>query len=271
MTVYRLDKTLRFPAVHLASADGLLAVGGDLHPDRLLEAYARGIFPWPHDQLPLLWFAPDQRMALEPSAVRVSRSLRAALRRGDVEVRFDTDFRGVIRGCATAPRPGQDGTWIDADMTAAYTRLHELGFAHSVETWRDDELVGGLYGVSLGGMFFGESMFSRETDASKIAFVTLAQRLAALDFLLIDCQMYTDHLASLGASLQPRREYMQVLAEGLARPTLRGRWVAAGDRIDVRVPVRSERTATIPRDMPPLVAPGAAGRATPGRVLEAQS
>ena len=170
MTIYRLNHTLRFPLVHLAAEDGLLAVGGDLSAERLLTAYSQGIFPWPHDDLPLLWFAPEQRMALKPGEVHVSRSLRATLREEKLEVRFDTDFDGVIRGCATSLREGQDGTWIDSAMVAAYTRLHELGYAHSVETWLDGDLVGGLYGVSLGGVFFGESMFSRESDASKVAF-----------------------------------------------------------------------------------------------------
>jgi leucyl/phenylalanyl-tRNA--protein transferase len=229
MSIYRLNHTLRFPPVHLAAEDGLLAVGGDLSADRLLTAYSQGIFPWPHDDLPLLWFAPEKRMALEPKEVRVSRSLRARLRRENFEVRFDTDFSGVIRGCATSARLDQDGTWIDSGMVAAYTRLHELGFAHSVETWLDGDLIGGLYGVSLGGVFFGESMFSREADASKIAFVTLAHRLAAKSFRLIDCQMHTDHLESLGATLRSRRTYMQELSEGLSRPTMRGCWTAADE------------------------------------------
>lgn len=263
MTVYRLDKTLRFPAVHLAATDGLLAVGGDLHVDRLLEAYAQGIFPWPHEQLPLLWFTPEQRMALRPDQVRVSRSLRSTMRRGEVQVRFDTDFAGVIRGCSNSPRPGQDGTWIDAGMTAAYTRLHQLGFAHSVETWRDGALVGGLYGVSLGGMFFGESMFSREADASKIALVSLARRLEVMDYRLIDCQMHTPHLESMGASLRSRREYMQELAEGLQTETLRGRWVAAGEGLGVVAPVR------VARPSPRVVAQATPG--APDRVLEAQA
>ncbi len=229
MSVYRLDTTLRFPSVGEAAPDGLLAVGGDLRPERLLKAYSRGIFPWPHDRLPLLWFSPDPRMVAPPSDVRASRSLRARIRRGDYEVRFDTDFRGVIEGCASVPRPGQDGTWIDDAMVAAYTRLHRLGFAHSVETWRGDELVGGLYGVSLGGMFFGESMFSRATDASKVAFVSLARRLEAMDFLLIDCQMHTEHLESMGAGLRSRVDYLATLRDGLRLDTLRGTWIAHGD------------------------------------------
>ena len=236
MTIYRLNHTLRFPLVHLAAEDGLLAVGGDLSVERLLTAYSQGIFPWPHDDLPLLWFAPEQRMALKPGEVHVSRSLRATLREEKLEVRFDTDFDGVIRGCATSLREGQDGTWIDSAMVAAYTRLHELGYAHSVETWLDGDLVGGLYGVSLGGVFFGESMFSRESDASKVAFVTLARRLAATGFQLIDCQMHTDHLESLGATLRSRRTYMQELSEGLSCSTMCGRWGVVEAALEVRVP-----------------------------------
>ncbi len=228
MSIHRLDDSPLFPAVEGADSDGLLAIGGDLRLDRLLEAYRRGIFPWPNEDLPLLWFAPPERMVLRPGAAHMSRSLRAHLRRSGDEVRFDTAFEAVIRGCARAPRPGQDGTWINAEMVDAYIRLHEAGYAHSVETWRRGQLVGGLYGISLGGLFFGESMFSCEVNASKVAFVSLCQELAASAFRLFDCQMYTSHLQTMGASLMPRAEFMNELRAGLEQPTLRGAWRLAG-------------------------------------------
>lgn len=216
-----------FPDPNLADADGLVAYGGDLRPERLLAAYAQGIFPWPHDaHWPLLWFSPDPRMVLVPSALHVSRSLRKTLRHGDFEVRFDTVFAQVIRACATIPRPTQRGTWITADMITAYCALHELGFAHSVETWADGELVGGLYGVSLGAAFFGESMFARRTDASKVAFVRLVQHLQVWQFHFVDCQMHTPHLARFGAVEWPRKRFLQALNLALREPTRRGRWQA---------------------------------------------
>jgi leucyl/phenylalanyl-tRNA--protein transferase len=224
MPVYRLDARPVFPPAHLAGADGLLAIGGDLGADRLLAAYAQGIFPWPHEGLPLMWFSPDPRAVLVPRQLRISRSLRARLRRGEYEVRFDSAFRQVMEGCANAPRPGQDGTWITRGMIEAYVALHEQGLAHSVEAWKDGELVGGLYGVSLGAAFFGESMFARATDASKVAFATLAARVDCWGFRFVDCQMSTPHLLRLGAVVWPRRRYLAVLDEALAHPTRQGRW-----------------------------------------------
>jgi leucyl/phenylalanyl-tRNA--protein transferase len=216
-----------FPDPNRADADGLVAYGGDLRPERLLAAYAQGIFPWPHDERwPLLWFSPDPRMVLVPSALHVSRSLRKTLRHGDFEVRFDTAFAQVIHACATIPRPTQRGTWITADMIQAYCVLHELGFAHCVETWADGALVGGLYGVSLGAAFFGESMFARRTDASKVAFVRLVQHLQAWQFHFVDCQMHTPHLARFGAVEWPRKRFLQALRDALREPTRRGRWEA---------------------------------------------
>lgn len=227
MTVYRLDERLVFPPASRAEPGGLLAVGGDLAPERLVLAYSRGIFPWPHEGMPLLWFSPDPRMLLRPREVRVTRSLRARLRRGAFELRCDTRFAEVMSACAGAPRAGQDGTWITDAMRVAYGELHARGLAHSVEVLRDGELVGGLYGVSLGAAFFGESMFSRATDASKVAFVALAQVLAAWDFDFLDCQLPTSHLASLGARPCARAAYLVELARALERPTRAAAWTDA--------------------------------------------
>jgi leucyl/phenylalanyl-tRNA--protein transferase len=215
------------PFPPLASAlrepNGLLAVDGDLSPERLVQAYSRGIFPWFGEGEPILWWSPDPRMVLFPAELKVSHSLRKTLRRGRYEVRTDTAFREVMEGCAE-PRGGQPGTWITPAMVAAYTRLHDMGIAHSVETWMDGELAGGLYGVALGRMFYGESMFSRRTDASKIAFVHLVRQLERWGFGMIDCQMKTPHLASLGAREIPRGEFVRRLTELVGAPALEGPW-----------------------------------------------
>jgi len=217
-----------FPA--LASAlkepNGLLAVGGDLSPRRLLDAYRHGIFPWYSEGDPILWWSPDPRMVLFPGELHVTRSLAKTLRNRAYEVRVDTAFEEVVRGCA-APRPSQPGTWITAEMRAAYRRLHGLGYAHSVETWIDGALAGGLYGVGIGRVFFGESMFSRARDASKIAFVHLVGRLLAEGYGLVDCQMHTAHLESLGARQVPRAEFARRLRELVDYPRPPGRWVQA--------------------------------------------
>lgn len=216
-----------FPPVSkaLRSPNGLLCAGADLSPARLLDAYSRGIFPWFSEGEPILWWSPHPRMVLFPAELKVSRSLRKAVAKGIFETRFDTAFAEVMRACAE-PRDGQAGTWIVPDMVAAYTRLHELGFAHSVESWRDGRLAGGLYGILLGRVFFGESMFSRETDASKVALVKLVARLEALGVGLVDCQQATRHLASLGAREIPRREFAQRLAESIQYPPTGSRWPA---------------------------------------------
>ena len=224
MPVYRLGKQLAFPPPDQAEESGLLAVGGDLRPERLLLAYSLGIFPWYHEGIPILWYSPDPRTVLEPSALVVSRSLRKAIRRAPYRVTLDTAFGEVIRACAKVPRPGQDGTWITRDMIRAYDRLHELGYAHSVEAWRGDELVGGLYGVSLGRAFFGESMFARADDASKIAFVALVEQLERWDIELIDCQVHTEHLERFGAVEWPRERFLAALAAALEHPTRGGPW-----------------------------------------------
>src|SRR5262245_9487548 len=192
--------------------NGLLAAGGDLTPRRLLAAYRKGIFPWYSEGDPILWWSPDPRMVLFPHELRLTRSLAKVVRNRSYEVRYDTAFDEVMRGCA-APRPNQSGTWITAEMRAAYRRLHKLGHAHSVETWIDGALAGALYGVAIGGMFYGESMFTRVRDASKIALVHLVRQLAAAGYGMIDCQMHTEHLASLGAREISRVEFARRLAE----------------------------------------------------------
>lgn len=204
----------RFPPVEQAEAEpnGLLAAGADLSVARLVEAYGSGIFPWFNDGQPILWWSPDPRMVLFPAELRVSRSLAKTLRNARFEVRADTAFREVVLNCG-APRRDHDGTWITAPMVDAYCALHRSGIAHSVETWLDGELVGGLYGVALGRAFFGESMFMRATDASKVALVTLVRQLERWGFGLVDCQMNTAHLASLGAREIPRADFTRRLRE----------------------------------------------------------
>ena len=220
-----LDPNAPFPPLDsaLREPNGLLAAGGDLSPQRLIEAYSRGIFPWFNPGEPILWWSPDPRMVLFPAELKVSRSLRKTLKKPTCEIRFDTAFRQVMAACA-APRDGHGGTWITPAMIAAYTELHRLGLAHSVETWMGNKLVGGLYGISLGRMFYGESMFSLVTDASKIAFVHLVRQLERWGYGMIDCQMKTAHLASLGAREIPRAEFSQKLAELVNFPGINGAW-----------------------------------------------
>jgi leucyl/phenylalanyl-tRNA---protein transferase len=224
VTLFRLPREPVFPDPSLAEPDGLLAVGGDLSPDRLLAAYASGIFPWFGEESPILWWSPDPRFVLFPRELHVSRSLERTLRRGRYGFRADTAFDQVIRRCASKDRPGQDGTWITSGMVEAYERLHRMGFAHSFEAWSGKELAGGLYGVSLGSAFFGESMFADRPDASKAAFATAVRWLAARGVELVDCQVRTGHLETLGARAIPRRRFLERLGEALRRPTLTGRW-----------------------------------------------
>ncbi|HZV55801.1 MAG TPA: leucyl/phenylalanyl-tRNA--protein transferase [Rhodocyclaceae bacterium] len=217
-----------FPPVTkaLTEPNGLLAAGGDLAPERILAAYRRGIFPWYSAGEPILWWSPDPRMVLFPSALKISRSLAKVLRNGDYEVRLDTAFAVVIGACAATPRAGQSGTWITPAMQAAYCRLHELGYAHSVETWMDGKLVGGLYGMALGGVFYGESMFSHHRDASKIALAHLCEHLKRREFGIIDCQMETTHLASLGARPIPRSDFVALIHRLATADFAPGRWPA---------------------------------------------
>ncbi len=219
-----------FPPLELALTEpnGLLCAGGDLAPQRLVLAYRQGIFPWYSAGEPILWWSPDPRMVLVPGEFKISRSLRRTLRAGGYRIRLDSHFADVIGACAKTRRHGQAGTWITAEMQAAYGKLYELGFAHSVETWINNKLLGGLYGLAIGRMFYGESMFSHATDASKLAIAHLARFLAAQGFGLIDCQMNTPHLASLGAREIPRGEFVARLRELTALPPLKGRWLADG-------------------------------------------
>ncbi len=226
--IYRLGNEIVFPDPALAEPDGLLAVGGDLSAERLLTAYAEGIFPWFDERSPILWWSPDPRLVLEPERLHVSRSLRRTMRRGAWRVTADTAFERVIRRCAARPRPSQRGTWITDEMIDAYVRLHALGFAHSFEAWDADGLAGGLYGVSLGATFFGESMFADRTDASKIAFVRAVEWLVGRGVRLVDCQVRTEHLVSLGAREIPRTQFLARLAAALDAPTLLGRWDVDG-------------------------------------------
>ena len=222
MPVYRLDDRLLFPPPDRGPRWGPIAVGGDLRPERLLLAYSMGIFPWQGD--PLHWHSPDPRMVLLAEDLLVTRSLAKTLRQGRFFLTADRAFREVMVACATVPRPGQDGTWITPGMIESYGELHRRGLAHSVEAWEDGRLAGGLYGISLGAAFFGESMFSRARDASKAAFVTLVRQLARWRIPLVDCQVYTPHLASFGATEWPRREFLAALARALEGPTRAGRW-----------------------------------------------
>ncbi|WP_348944353.1 leucyl/phenylalanyl-tRNA--protein transferase [Chitinibacter sp. FCG-7] len=220
-----LDHRHQFPPLSqaLTEPNGLLAAGGDLAPGRILAAYRQGIFPWFMPGEPILWWSPDPRMVLYPAQLHIHRSLAKTLRNKSYRVTFDTEFALVMSLCA-APRGEQPGTWISADMLAAYIALHEAGFAHSIECWMDDELVGGLYGMGIGKMFYGESMFAKRADASKIAFVHAVQWLQAQGFGLIDCQMYTDHLARFGAQEIDRAEFMRQLQQLTAQFDVLGPW-----------------------------------------------
>ena len=222
--MYRLTKRLAFPSPKLAHDDGLLAVGGDLSDDRLLLAYSLGIFPWYREGDPILWWSPDPRMVLIPSEFRVSKSQQRINRSGRFRVTMDRAFEGVVAACAWVPRPGQDGTWITEEMIAAYCGLHRAGYAHSVECWESEELVGGLYGISLGRCFFGESMFSLESNASKIAMSALTAQAVRWEFTLIDCQTHTPHLERLGAKDVSRSEFLDLLSVGLKGETRMGPW-----------------------------------------------
>jgi leucyl/phenylalanyl-tRNA--protein transferase len=226
MPVFELTRRRVFPPPELAEDDGLLAMGGDLATDRLLLAYSMGIFPWYSEDSPILWWSPDPRLVLFPEEFRLSRSLKQTIRKGIYTVTFDTAFPEVISTCAEVRRRGKEGTWITDDMREAYCRLYEAGFAHSVESWSDGKLAGGLYGVALGRAFFGESMFSLKKDASKVALERLVARLVRRNFLFIDCQMTTQHLLSLGAREIPRAEFMKMLDRALKGPAAPGGWSA---------------------------------------------
>jgi leucyl/phenylalanyl-tRNA---protein transferase len=225
MTVYLLNDEPHFPPPSEAEPDGLIAVGGDLSPLRLLNAYADGIFPWFRDDEDIFWFSPDPRMVLFPDDLKISASLKRVLRSGKFEVRCDTVFTKVIEACALAYRPDQDGTWIDKEFIEAYTELHNLGFAHSFETFSNGELCGGLYGVSIGHAFFGESMFHKTTDASKVAFCAMVEKIKTWQFDFVDCQVETDLVKRLGAKPLPRADYLELLKKAISNTTLKGKWI----------------------------------------------
>lgn len=229
MPIYALPQEHVFPDPREAEPSGLLAIGGDLHPSRLLLGYSMGIFPWYSEGQLILWHSPDPRFVLDLDELKVGRTLRQRARHRPYELTLDRDFPGVIDGCAQAPRPGQDGTWITDDMRDGYEALARLGFAHSAEAWQDGELVGGVYGVALGSVFFGESMFARAPDASKLAFVALVHQLRRWGFQLLDSQVHTEHVARFGARDVSRSRYLARLTELAHRPGRIGRWSYQGD------------------------------------------
>ena len=224
MPIFRLVDDMVFPPPDYADPSGLIAVGGDLSSERLLEAYRVGIFPWYSEDQPILWWSPDPRFVLKLEDFKISRSLRKSLRKKTFLVTFDRVFDEVITACAQVPREGQSGTWITPEMQEAYITLHGLGYAHSVETWFEGRLVGGLYGVSLGKAFFGESMFHSKTDASKVALAILVEKLKTWGFHFVDSQMTTDHMHHLGAKEIPRRIFLKRLQSALRHSTKRGKW-----------------------------------------------
>jgi leucyl/phenylalanyl-tRNA--protein transferase len=224
MPVYLLSDDLIFPAPQLAPQEGLLAVGGDLSPERLLLAYRMGIFPWYSQDEPIMWWSPDPRLVLYPAELRITKSLQKTLTKGLFKLTMDQAFEAVINACAQSRTGADEGTWIVDEIITAYCSLHEAGLAHSVEAWQDDKLVGGLYGVSLGRCFYGESMFTHISNASKVAFVALVEHLRALEFDLIDCQITTAHLIRFGAREISRARFLDELKKALKSPTLKGRW-----------------------------------------------
>lgn len=224
MPVFQLTESIIFPPPELARSDGLLAIGGDLSEARLLLAYEQGIFPWYSKGDPILWWAPSPRLVLEPKKIRISKRLAREIRKNTFKITMDQAFSEVITECADIRVEQDEGTWITNEMKSAYVRLHELGYAHSVECWQDGKLAGGLYGVSLGTVFFGESMFSRVSNSSKTALATLARILTEWKFDMIDCQITTNHLLSLGAQQINGREFYTRLQKHVRLPTRRGKW-----------------------------------------------
>lgn len=209
--MFLLSDELIFPPVQYADESGLLAIGGDLSSERLLLAYKNGIFPWYNEGEPIIWYSPDPRMVLFPPKIKISKSMKQLLKKGNFRVTYNQNFEAVISQCKTIPRKGQKGTWITYEMQQAYIKLHKQGFAKSVEVWMDNHLVGGLYGIDLGNVFCGESMFSKVSNASKIAFIYLAEKLEEEKYTLIDCQVYNTHLESLGAEEISRNEFLKYL------------------------------------------------------------
>ncbi|HKJ99175.1 MAG TPA: leucyl/phenylalanyl-tRNA--protein transferase [Desulfotignum sp.] len=219
MPLFRLSDQMEFPPAWLARSDGLLCIGGDLSCERLLLAYQNGIFPWFSENEPILWWSPDPRLVLFPSQIKISRSLRKKIRKNIFQITLDQAFEPTIRACAKPRKRGQEGTWLVEEMVDAYIALHKMGYAHSVETWYQGDLVGGLYGISMGGSFFGESMFSRKSDASKVALAALARLLHSHGFDFIDCQVTTGHLCQMGAVEIPRQRFLDILHRSILRKT----------------------------------------------------
>jgi len=227
MPVYQLHNTPNFPPPNLADRSGLLAVGGELAPNWIIQAYRNGLFPWFSEGEPIMWWSPDPRLVLFPDRLKVSKSMRPLLNQNKFGVAFDSDFEAVISACAHAPRRGQDGTWITSAMMDSYISLHEMGIAHSVEVLNDSgELAGGIYGLAIGKCFFGESMFSKASNASKFGFIKLVEWLKQKGFSLIDCQVSSEHLISLGAEEIPRSFFLELLNSAIEKPGTTGRWVA---------------------------------------------
>jgi leucyl/phenylalanyl-tRNA--protein transferase len=227
MPIFRLSSRLEFPPAWLARADGLLCIGGDLSCERILLAYQNGIFPWFSDNEPILWWSPDPRLVLYPSEIRISRSLKKTLKKNRFRITVDQAFEQIISACARPRKDPDEGTWLVDEMKEAYIELHRRGYAHSVETWHQDRLVGGLYGVEMGCVFFGESMFSLEADASKTALVALARHLHGHGFDFIDCQVTTDHLCRMGAVEIPRYRFLDLLGRSILRQPDPGIWKSA--------------------------------------------
>ncbi len=237
MPLFRLSpNTPLFPDPELSRPDGLLAIGGDLSPPRLLEAYRNGIFPWFNPEDPILWWSPDPRMVLFPDKLKIHRSMRPYFNQKKYHLSMDTAFEHVIQACASAYRRGQTGSWIGREMIKAYTKLYEMGYAHSVEVWQGKKLIGGLYGLALGKVFFGESMFSEAANASKFGLIALTLQLKERDYRLIDCQQETDHLRSLGAETISRKQFLQILRENSKEATDRHRWTVE----NVQLPWKSK-------------------------------
>lgn len=224
MPIFALTDEIIFPPPQWANEQGILAIGGDLQPERLLLAYEKGIFPWYSEDEPIIWWSPDPRFVLRSSNLKVSKSMKQVLRSEKFQITFDQNFSDVIQNCQQIKRKGQPGTWITNPMYEAYIKLHELGYAHSVEVWENAELVGGLYGISLGRAFFGESMFSKVSNASKTGFIHLVNTLKRHHFELIDCQVYTQHLARFGAEEIHRSDFLAELEEALTHRTIQGNW-----------------------------------------------
>jgi leucyl/phenylalanyl-tRNA---protein transferase len=219
-----LTEKIEFPPVSKAKSSGILALGGDLSTERLILAYNSGIFPWFSEDDPIIWWSPKERFVIFPEKLYVSKTMRQILKRNTFTITFDKDFPAVIQNCQQTPREGQDGTWITSEMMEAYIKLHKLGYAHSVEVWQDDKIVGGLYGIIMGGVFCGESMFAHTSNASKAGFITLVQILQSYGIVLIDCQTHTEHLESLGGEMIPRNDFIKILQEQKDKKLLPDDW-----------------------------------------------